>query len=492
MGGHPLAGGHGWYPLLPIVSTNNLFIGIALKEAAVIRRVATIGILLGMMGGPIMAQEWANKMFDEREHDFGVVARGAKTEFRFKFRNLYKEDLHVESVRSSCGCTIPSVTKRDLKTWDESEVLAEFNTRQYYGDRSATVTVTFDKPFRAQVQLNVKGKIRGDVVVEPGKVDFGDIEAGRGAERKLAVSYAGRDTWKLVDVKSANPYLSVVKKETGRGGGKVSYDLTVQLTREAPSGFINDQLYLVTNDPKNSDLPIEVVGHVRADVIVKPDQIYLGSLRTGQRKPLNLTVTGKRELMITKIECDDDCFHVERPRTAKKAQLIQVTFTARDEPGKHSGTITIYTNQGSEPLKVPYFVQVLKAEPVAQISVEPASESDDELEQDDQPEREPVKRSTATPTFRARQPRIVSPKEKEVVEPHESADNADEDVEVDDSIDSQATTDFSDDDMTPSEVVSDSPPRSKSQLTPPTYIDRDQDNSDVTDDADDRSSVDDE
>ncbi len=48
-------------------------------------------------------------MFSESSHDFGTVARGSKTVYRFKFKNIYEEPLHVSGIRSSCGCTTPEV-----------------------------------------------------------------------------------------------------------------------------------------------------------------------------------------------------------------------------------------------------------------------------------------------------------------------------------------------------------------------------------------------
>ena len=91
-----------------------------------------------------VAQEWATKMFSATSHNFGTVAKGSKTEFRFVFRNIYKEDLHVVGVRTSCGCTSPEVTVRDLKTHETGEVIAKFNTRTFLGQHGATLTVTFD------------------------------------------------------------------------------------------------------------------------------------------------------------------------------------------------------------------------------------------------------------------------------------------------------------------------------------------------------------
>ena len=47
--------------------------------------------------------DWAKAMFDHLSHDFGVVARGAKVEYRFVVKNPYNEDMQIESVRSSAG-----------------------------------------------------------------------------------------------------------------------------------------------------------------------------------------------------------------------------------------------------------------------------------------------------------------------------------------------------------------------------------------------------
>src|SRR5262245_10828194 len=60
------------------------------------------------------AKEWAQKMFPTTSHDFGHVARGSKAEFAFEIQNLYEEDVHIADVKTSCGCTTPTVTKATL------------------------------------------------------------------------------------------------------------------------------------------------------------------------------------------------------------------------------------------------------------------------------------------------------------------------------------------------------------------------------------------
>src|SRR6185503_10283790 len=175
----------------------------------------TLSLLCVALAAPsAMAQEWAKAMFREQSHDFGTVAAYAKAEYRFLVTNKYKETMNLLGVSSSCGCTSPSITKQTLKTGETGEVVAVFNTHSFRGQRSAVLTVSFGEPFYAQVQLRISGFIRGDVVMNPASVNFGNVRQGAPAEQTIDVSYAGRNDWKLVDVRSANEYLQAVLKET--------------------------------------------------------------------------------------------------------------------------------------------------------------------------------------------------------------------------------------------------------------------------------------
>ena len=108
---------------------------------------ALFGCLLASPGTlsaqTVTATNWAAKMFEQTSHDFRTVGRGTKCEYHFEFTNLYREDVHVAAVRSSCGCTTPTVTKETLKTRDKSAVVAKFNTSTFIGKKAATITVRF-------------------------------------------------------------------------------------------------------------------------------------------------------------------------------------------------------------------------------------------------------------------------------------------------------------------------------------------------------------
>ncbi len=339
---------------------------------AIVRyRVAIVSLLVAVASSTGFCQEWATEMFDSTSYDFKTVARGAKAQHRFKIENIYKEDCHIASVQSSCGCTTPQIVKPNLKTWEVGEIVADFNTRAFLGYKSAKITVTFDKPFYAQVELNVAGKIQSDVVVEPGEVDFGMVDLGLAVEKRITVTHAGSENWQLRDVKSANSNLEVEISQPERRAGQVSYDLVVRLTKDAPVGTINDQLFLVTNDPKNTDLPVSVEGRIVSEITLSPESMFLGVVQPGQQVKKPLVVSGKKPFRITKINCDDDSFQIKPPAEVNKIHKvpggrtvyyyqIPVIYTAGDQAGKVTRTISIVTDQGDEPATFTAFAQVVK------------------------------------------------------------------------------------------------------------------------------------
>jgi hypothetical protein len=293
------------------------------------------------------AQQWATKMFSESSHDFGTVARAAEAEHVFEIQNIYKETIHIAGVRASCGCVIPSVVKPTLATWEKGGILVQFNTRAFLGQRKATITVTIDQPFYAEVQLGITGFIRGDVVVDPGTVKFDAVDQGDGAVQTVNVSYAGRSDWQIVDVRSANEHLVVEPIETQRFSGRVGYQLKVHLKPETPSGFFHDQMILVTNDRQQQQIPLRVEANVIAPLTVSPAALTLGVVRPGATVTRKIVVRGKKPFRVTAITCKDASFQFQTSDQSKELHLIPVTFVAPSQPGSISQEILIETDLGA-------------------------------------------------------------------------------------------------------------------------------------------------
>jgi hypothetical protein len=302
----------------------------------------------------VSAEAWVAKMFAEKEHDFGNVARGSDTVFRFAAKNIYKQDVELLSVRSSCGCTSPTIEKKVLKTGDIGYVTATFNTRTFTGLHGATLTVSVRWNDRGrwrhgETQLRVNGNIRGDVVFKPGAIRFDNVDQGKNNEQVVEVSYDGRSSWKVVDVRGVSNDIEVELTQKRRYAGRIAYDLLVRLKDTAPAGYFNDQLVLVTNDEQYPRIPIHVSGRVVPVISVAPQSILLGDVPHGEQVSKKVLVRGKQPFRIMSVQSDaEDLFQFKTDDKASSRHIVEIIFDAKKDAGPVKQTIHIATDLGEQ------------------------------------------------------------------------------------------------------------------------------------------------
>lgn len=309
--------------------------------------------LLVGTGGPSIsgawAQKWAEDMFPQREHEFGTVAKNSEAIYEFEFTNLYKEELVIRAVRSSCGCITPSYTKQRIGSLETGKIVAKYNTDRFIGARQATVTVTFEKPFYAEVQLKASGYIRGDVALEPGIIDFGSLSSVDGVRKSTSVDYrGGRQGWEIVDVQSTFPHVRVALEETHRARGIVKYSLSARLLPEVATGLHQAELILVTNDPNNREIPVTLTAQIQSPLQVSPEHLDLGDLTPGQTITKHVLVRSSAACEIASVIGDHPAVSVQAPQGEKTLHRIPVVFTAGSASGRVKAALTIQTAAGGK------------------------------------------------------------------------------------------------------------------------------------------------
>ncbi|TWT97428.1 hypothetical protein Pla100_25800 [Neorhodopirellula pilleata] len=290
------------------------------------------------------AENWAEKMFSETKHDFRIVGRGTTAEHRFEFRNIYEEDVHVAAVRSSCGCTTPTVTKDTLATHETAAIVATLNTSTFIGQKAATVTVVFDQPFYAEVQLAVSGYIRTDVTFEPSDIDFGESKPGQIQDRQITISHRGNPGWRIQDVRSHCGDLQVKLSQPRVQPGLVQYEMQVRMKESMPEGEIHERLTLVSNDTQFPTIEMAVNGRVRPTISVSPAAVSLGTAETGGTVSKRLLVRADDDFEIQEVRCVDERFSFDIPKGKKKLHFVNMKFTAGDTPDRIAQKIEIVTD----------------------------------------------------------------------------------------------------------------------------------------------------
>lgn len=298
--------------------------------------------------------DWALKMFEEKKHDFGVVARGAKVEHLLKLTNGYKQTVHISGVRTSCGCAAAEPTKNTLASRESAYIKISMDTKKFTRRKTSNVIVTFDAPVYAEVKIPVSSYIRTDVVVTPGSVNFGKVDLGKDATQTVDIAYAGRPDWNIREVRNGNKYLDAKIVETKREGGRVAYHLTMKLKDDAPAGTLRQQITLVTDDAKSPYVPVLVQAEIESDVTITPAVASFGTMTPGSEKTIRVVVRRKEAFTIEKVECESDreCFKVAIPTGKKIVQIVPLTFTAPQESGALTEELTITIAGREEPVSL--------------------------------------------------------------------------------------------------------------------------------------------
>ncbi len=308
---------------------------------------------------------------EQRIHDFGAVARAAKTEHRFVIQNPFKTNLHIRSVRASCGCTTPIVETENISAGQSGTILARFNTGTFTGQKAATLTVSIDQPFFTEIQLNVKGYIRSDIVLTPSEAAFGNIPEGEPRTMEFALNYAGRSDWEITRVVSPFEFLTTSLEERSRENGRVSYTLRVDLLENAPAGMLQNQLILHTNDRRLTSLPIGLSATIEPPLQVSPQGLALGKVKPGEPVEQRLVLRGKEAFRILEISSEDAEIRFDNDEKSKRAHLINIILApqARGREGDVKGHVLLKTDMMDEPLRInlDYTIETQSTQPVSEI-----------------------------------------------------------------------------------------------------------------------------
>jgi hypothetical protein len=305
---------------------------------AAIRPFCALIVVLSV--APVSAQDldWGKKMFDKREVKFGSVARNADVVFKFNVKNIYKEDIRITNLSTSCGCiSWQEKTPITLTSGQTQELTIRLDTVRHQGDKHVTAFVSLLEPTRgstASLSIPVEGRIRQDVVLQSNTLNFGQVDQGKAMEIRMNVVYTGgRSDWMVTQARVNNPHLTTKVVEKSRGGGTANYDIVVTLKGDAPATKLHDQMLIVTNDAGDVGYNVGVEAQVEPDIVVADAQF--GQVLPGQPKTVNVVIRGKKPFKIEKVERakQDESFKVKPTENAATVHMLPVTFVPTVEHG---------------------------------------------------------------------------------------------------------------------------------------------------------------
>jgi hypothetical protein len=111
-------------------------------------------------------------VFEQTTHDYGAVAPGSISPCKFKFKNKGAGVLKISDVTKTCGCTVPTLEKKEYAPGEEGTIDVVYSADRTSGPRVRHLYVLSNDPDNPRVELTIKASIAQKLVCDPEKLDY--------------------------------------------------------------------------------------------------------------------------------------------------------------------------------------------------------------------------------------------------------------------------------------------------------------------------------
>lgn len=151
--------------------------------------------------------------FKETTVDWGEVDSGEIADLVFEFENTGDSVLIIKQIKSTCGCTVTHIDKKEFQPGETGKIPVKFNSRGYRGKVLKTITViTNTKSNNGYTRLKLTGKVKiGDTAqckVFPDNLFLKNVFMSEPQTRKIAIQNIGTKDLRLIEF-THDPELSL-------------------------------------------------------------------------------------------------------------------------------------------------------------------------------------------------------------------------------------------------------------------------------------------
>lgn len=316
--------------------------------------------------------------FASKTHNFGTFKEeDGKQTHSFEFVNESKQPIIIKQVRTSCGCTTPSWTRKPVAPGEKGYIKASFDPKNRPGPFNKSITVTANTSPSTTI-LRIKGIVtkRRKTIAElyPGNINglrmrnshlaFTKLKNTEVKEIALDVYNERNETISISLKKGHPPHFQikmVPEKLAPKQKGKIV--ATYDGSKKNDWGNVTEQVEFLINGKSESKQRVTISAHIVEDFghltetekqnapkIEFSERVFdFGELTHGKKVEhvFVLKNTGKSDLIIRKIKATCGCTAITSKTKLVKAGKeteIKVSFDSKGKRGRQNKTITVITN----------------------------------------------------------------------------------------------------------------------------------------------------
>lgn len=131
-----------------------------------IKIMKTLGTLLLVLCATLSINSQEFK-FEQETIDYGKIIKGSEGERTFVFTNVGDAPLIIQSIKSSCGCTVPKKPENPIMPGEKGEIKVSYDTKRI-GGFSKQITI-LSNAITARKIVKIKGLVSNVALLEKEK-----------------------------------------------------------------------------------------------------------------------------------------------------------------------------------------------------------------------------------------------------------------------------------------------------------------------------------
>ncbi len=336
--------------------------------------------LLSLAGflSPLMSQTLQPKIsFTETLHDFGKFKEAdGKVTHKFEFINTGGENLIIQKVTASCGCTAPQWTREPVPPGGKGFVAATYNPAGRPGSFRKYVTV-ISNTNPGSVRLTITGEVEpkprtieddyhyvmGPMRLRSNHLAFGSLKFTETAEKKLEIINTSDGKVDIAFEKVPGHITIKAEPASLKPGEKGYLVATYNAPKRNDWGFVIDRMNLRINGVSERNYGLVVSANIEEDFsgmtaeqldnapVLKVDnpEFKFGTIKQGAKVEHSYVISnsGKSDLIIRKVKASCGCTAVQPEKKViapGESVKIKTTFNSAGKMGNQNKTVTIISN----------------------------------------------------------------------------------------------------------------------------------------------------
>lgn len=289
---------------------------------------------------------------DQPKYDFGTSLNDQTIEHVFTLRNAGDEELVIQNVQPSCGCTLAELGDKNLAPGESTTVKARLDLTNRLGRQDKHISVFSNDPETRTLNLLISGDSISALRLDPPVLAFNTIAPTGTVTKTFFVTSSLKEKFKVLDVVSPQKIFQsrITPVEEG-----VKYQVDVSVSAEGRAGgAVNDNLVVYTDHPKARVMAMAAYGQIPEPLTVSPNVITL--LASAGTRPVTRYITVRPGLVtsfkVLKAEFPDPSVNVSIRQHAQYGYqiMLQNINATHDLAGKE---IVIQTDApGREEIRV--------------------------------------------------------------------------------------------------------------------------------------------